>query len=61
MARRVSMSVDPVFRELIREIKKSKPDLSDREITKELANEITGKSLLKKVKKKDRNEIIFNF
>ncbi len=50
------MGVDPAFKSLVKDIKKRKPDLSDREITRELANEITGKRLFKRKK----NGIVFN-
>ncbi len=61
MGRRVMMSVDPDFRDLVKDIKKRKIGLTEREITKEMANELTGRNLFERKKRKEfRNENIFN-
>lgn len=61
MARRVQMSVDPDFKSFVRSKKKEFPGMSDREITKELANELTGKSLFNQDKKKGgKRNVTFN-
>jgi len=50
------MGVDPTFRDLVKDIKKKK-GLTEKEVTRQLADELTGKRMFVREKK---NEIRFN-
>ncbi len=59
LGRRILMGVDPSFKKLMDD-KKKITGLSARELTKELADELTGKRLFTINKEKKKNEIRFN-
>ncbi len=60
MARRVQMSVDPDFKRFVRSKKKDNPGMSDREITKIISDDLTGRSLFNQKKGKRKNNVTFN-
>lgn len=61
MVRRIMMSVDPEFRKVVRDMKKE-DDLSDREISRIIAQRVEGMNILKREKKKDKGGFdVFDF